>query len=97
MLAAQGILYAPDFVINAGGVISVAAEYLDLGADDGQAWIEDRINAIPDRLTTVFDIAAQQGQSTEHVARSMAREVLASSQRNCPSPYRRAVSAGLAG
>jgi leucine dehydrogenase len=82
MLAERGILYAPDFVINAGGVISVAAEYLDLVADDGRAWIRDRINSIPDRLTTLFDIAALQGQSTEQVARAMAREVLAGSKQN---------------
>ena len=28
MLAKRGILYAPDYVINAGGIISVTLEYL---------------------------------------------------------------------
>ena len=29
MLSEQGIVYAPDFLINAGGIINVGAEYLD--------------------------------------------------------------------
>jgi len=53
-LAARGILYAPDFVVNAGGVI-----YLDQAAKNlgSRATIMDRVAAIGDTLRTVFDEA----------------------------------------
>jgi leucine dehydrogenase len=49
LLTEREVLYAPDFVINAGGVISIAAEYLGLAGSEGRAWVRERIEAIPDR------------------------------------------------
>src|SRR5581483_960272 len=46
-LMRAGILYAPDYVINAGGIISVAHEYRG-GAGWAQVWAE--IEKIPTRL-----------------------------------------------
>jgi len=46
-LQAAGVLYAPDYVINAGGIISVAREYN--GGTEAQVTAE--IQAIPARLT----------------------------------------------
>ncbi|MQI91853.1 amino acid dehydrogenase, partial [Escherichia coli] len=46
-LQARGILYAPDYVINAGGIINVGLEYLGHG---DQAEVNARIARIPDRL-----------------------------------------------
>ena len=46
-LMERGILYAPDYVINAGGIINVSSEYLG----DGDAKVvRSRIEAIPGRL-----------------------------------------------
>ena len=45
-LADTGILYAPDYVVNAGGIISVAAEYL--AWDVGE--VARRVDATPRRL-----------------------------------------------
>jgi leucine dehydrogenase len=47
------ILYVPDFVANAGGLISVAAE--SLGQDD--AWIERRARGIGERVTMLLEEA----------------------------------------
>lgn len=73
-LRAAGILYAPDYVINAGGIISVAREYY--GGTESQV-IED-IHAIPARLTEVFERARREGRATNEVADQMARERLQS-------------------
>ncbi len=42
-----GILYAPDYVINAGGIINVCTEYL---ADGDASTVQARIEGIPARL-----------------------------------------------
>lgn len=65
------ILYAPDYVINAGGIINVAYEYFDLG-DDRE--VMARLEDIGSRLTEIFQAADQQGLSTNRVADAMARQ-----------------------
>jgi len=71
-LRAAGILYAPDYVINAGGIISVAREYY--GGTEAQV-IED-IQGIPARLTEIFERARREGRAPNEVADRMARERL---------------------
>ena len=46
----RGILYAPDYVINAGGIINVSTEYLRDGDID---LVRQRIEAIPGRLDAI--------------------------------------------
>ena len=72
-LQAAGILYAPDYVINAGGIISVSREYHG-GATEAQV-IAD-IHAIPVRLTEIFERARRENRTTNAVADEMARERL---------------------
>jgi len=72
-LAAAGILYAPDYVINAGGIISVSREYQG-GATEAQV-IAD-IQGIPLRLTEIFERARRENRTTNVVADQMARELL---------------------
>jgi len=72
-LPTAGILYAPDYVINAGGIISVAREYRG-GATEEQV-IAD-IHAIPVRLTEIFERARRENRTTNAVADQMARERL---------------------
>jgi leucine dehydrogenase len=72
-LSAAGILYAPDYVINAGGIISVAREYYG-GATEAQV-IAD-IQGIPVRLTEIFERARRENRTTNAVADQMARERL---------------------
>ncbi|MFX3657911.1 MAG: Leu/Phe/Val dehydrogenase [bacterium] len=73
LLAGRGVLYAPDYVINAGGVISVAQEFL--GIDDRQ-WTEQRIDGIGDRLTAIFQRASRTGEPTSRIADELAAERL---------------------
>ena len=72
-LRSAGILYAPDYVINAGGIISVAREYQG-GATEAQV-IAD-IQGIPLRLTEIFERAQRENRTTNAIADQMARERL---------------------
>jgi leucine dehydrogenase len=65
-----GILFAPDFVINAGGVIHLAG-YETLGWDD--ATMAKRLEGIGDTLLEVFESAERHGLSTAAAADRMAR------------------------
>ena len=56
-LAARGILYAPDYVVNAGGVIHLALT----GRGDSPAEVEQRIRAIGSTLSDVLGLAALEG------------------------------------
>jgi leucine dehydrogenase len=69
----RGILYAPDYVINGGGVICVAGQIFDWS----NAEIERRVRAIPDRLTQIFSRADQAGEPTNVIADRMAEERMA--------------------
>lgn len=70
LLQQRGILYAPDYVINAGGVISVAAEYL---GERRPEWTESRVSGIATRLGEIFQQSARTGVATSRVADQMAR------------------------
>jgi leucine dehydrogenase len=72
-LQAAGILYAPDYVINAGGIISVSREYYG-GATEAQVLTD--IQAIPARLTEIFERARRENRTTNAIADQMARERL---------------------
>ncbi|MBC7521461.1 MAG: Glu/Leu/Phe/Val dehydrogenase [Sandarakinorhabdus sp.] len=78
-LAARGILYAPDYVINAGGIINVVAEYQvaqgDVHAGDA-ATVARAIAAIEGRLGDIFVEAERSGRATDTVADAMARALI---------------------
>ncbi len=70
-LARAGVLYAPDYVINAGGIISVAREHFG-GTSDAQVTAE--IHGIPARLTEIFERGRREVRPTNVVADQMARD-----------------------
>lgn len=70
----RGILYAPDFVINAGGIISATAEYLH---EFKAAEVMGRVANIGKTLTDIFHRAAETNTPTNVVADQIARECLA--------------------
>ncbi len=72
-LTEHGVLYAPDYVINAGGVISIAAEFL--GQAD-PAWVDGRIAGIAERLEAIFRRADATGEPTSRIADRLAGERL---------------------
>jgi leucine dehydrogenase len=71
-LRARGILHAPDFVINAGGLMNVAAE-LAPGGYNAAATMA-KVEAIPRTLGTIFRRAAAERRAPEAVAEAMAEE-----------------------
>ena len=74
----RGVLYAPDYVINAGGIISVATEYL--GRRDGKLASVDDVNAliekIPARLEQIWQSSDASATSPDVVADQMAQELI---------------------
>lgn len=72
-LKARGILYAPDYVINAGGIINVGLEYLGHG---DRAEVEARIHRIPDRLRQVWDESDASGDPASEVADRIAKRLI---------------------
>jgi leucine dehydrogenase len=72
-LQARGILYAPDYVINAGGIINVATEYLK---DGDQAEVRRKIEQIPVRLEEIWTESAASGRNPAAVADLMAQRLI---------------------
>jgi len=69
-LRQKGILYAPDFVINAGGIIKVCYEYLSKPEAD----VEAHVRQIGDTLAEVFARAEREGLPTSVVADRVAEQ-----------------------
>lgn len=70
ILYKRGILYAPDFVINAGGIIDV--HYQTTRPD--QEAMNNHIFRIGDTLTGIFQRSEEKGLSTHTVAEQIAKE-----------------------
>jgi leucine dehydrogenase len=75
-LADRGILYAPDYVVNAGGIINVAAEYLRWSRTEALG----RVKTTGERLKAVLDLSDASGRSTNLAADELARDILATSR-----------------
>jgi leucine dehydrogenase len=75
LLAARGILWAPDFVTNAGGIINISVELEPEGYSAERAKV--RVQAIADTLRTIFDNAEAAGTTPLAAAMDLARERLA--------------------
>jgi leucine dehydrogenase len=73
-LAQRDILYAPDYVINAGGIISVAHEYYGDASEDD---VREDVGRIKERLANLFRQAAETGRPTNELADELARELVA--------------------
>lgn len=74
MLVERGILYAPDYVINAGGLINVAAEWETYNRERVQADCE----RIYDRTREIFKYAKEKNIPTYKAANELAEERLKS-------------------
>jgi len=69
----RGILYAPDYVINAGGIINVCTEYL---GDGDAALVRERIEGIPVRLEQIWAESRDSGRDPAAVADAMAQRLI---------------------
>lgn len=77
-LAARGILYAPDYVINAGGIIAVTLEYLarQSGQHCAVEEVHARLEQIPARLTAIWQESDVSARSSDQVADAMAQKLI---------------------
>ena len=69
----RGILYAPDYVINAGGIINVCTEFV---GDGDASLVRRRIEGIPTRLNEVWSESESSGRDPAAVADAMAQRLI---------------------
>ncbi|NMC62812.1 MAG: Glu/Leu/Phe/Val dehydrogenase [SAR324 cluster bacterium] len=72
----KGIVYCPDFAINAGGVISVGAELWENGWNKKR--VTEKVMAIGTTVGRVLDESKKRGRFPELVAIELAKERIAS-------------------
>lgn len=75
-LKTRGVLYAPDFVVNAGGIVDIYWQY---GKRD-RASLQAKLEEVVPTLSRVFERADASGLSTHEAAEQMAGERLANGQ-----------------
>lgn len=71
-LLKRNILYAPDYAINAGGLINVAQEFKGFNKDEAMS----QIHAIYDTMYLIFERAKKEGLPTHLVADRIVEERL---------------------
>lgn len=71
----RGMLYAPDYVINGGGIINVAGEIraLERGEAFDPTWVETKLVGLTQTLEQVLDRSITEGRPTHEVANEMAK------------------------
>jgi len=82
-LAERGIVYAPDYVVNAGGIINIAHEWAPGGYSSERAYAQTA--GIEDTTRSVLTLARVEGITTAAAADELARRRLATEGR---APYR---------
>jgi leucine dehydrogenase len=83
-LHARGILYAPDYVINAGGLINIAEELGPRGYERERALA--RVQIIAQTLTEVFERADREDAPTSMIADRIAEERIRRARRSRAEP-----------
>jgi glutamate dehydrogenase/leucine dehydrogenase len=73
-LAARGILFAPDFIVNAGGLINISVELDERGYHAGEA--RRRVDGIERTMNEILDEAASGGGTPLAAADRLARRRL---------------------
>ena len=74
LLRRKGILYAPDYVINGGGIINVAGE---ISGEYSRDWVEIKLSRLIETLGQVLDEALERGVPTNQVATRIAKSRIA--------------------
>ena len=75
----KGLTYTPDYVINGGGIINVAAEIraLDRGEAYEPAWVEAKLSRLMQTLEEVLQRSADEHRPTNEIAGEIARARIA--------------------
>lgn len=72
-LLKRDILYCPDYVLNAGGIINVASE---VSGTYDPGWVDQKIENLRGTLLTIFEASQKNDRPTNEIADEMARERL---------------------
>ncbi len=69
-LFARGVLYAPDYVINGGGIINVASELRarQAGGAYDPAWVEAKLGRLMETLEEILERSATEKRPTDQIA-----------------------------
>ncbi|MEO8115544.1 MAG: amino acid dehydrogenase, partial [Phenylobacterium sp.] len=69
------VLYAPDYVINGGGIINVAGEIRALDRDEAfdPAWVETKLARLMQTLEEILDRSKVERRPTHELANEMAK------------------------
>jgi leucine dehydrogenase len=73
LLYKLGILYAPDYVVNSGGLIAVFDEYINKKYDETR--VKDAVMKIPESLKEIIVKSYKQHKATNIVANEMAEKI----------------------
>jgi leucine dehydrogenase len=75
----KGLIYAPDYVINGGGIINVAAEIraLDSGDAYDPDWVEAKLSRLMTTLEEVLQRSKDERQPANEIAGGIARTRIA--------------------
>jgi leucine dehydrogenase len=75
-LFSEGRIYAPDYVINGGGIINVAGEIRALKADAAfdPAWVAGKLDGLMSTLAEILQRSVDDNIPTHRIAAHLARE-----------------------
>jgi len=77
ILQQRGIAFGPDYLVNAGGIISVTYEYLGTASSET---VLPAVDAIYDRTLEVLDMADKSGKPSFQIADSLAEDKISSAR-----------------
>ncbi len=67
----RGIVYAPDYVINAGGIINVMGE---IAGDFNPEWVKGKLDGLEATLGEILDQSSNEGRPSNIIADEIARQ-----------------------
>jgi len=78
----RGILYAPDYVVNGGGIINVASELKarETGGSYDPTWVETKLSRLMETLEEVLERSASEGRPTHEIADAIAEARIGEAQ-----------------
>ena len=78
----RGLTYAPDFVINGGGIINVAAEIraLEAGESHDPAWVEMKLGRLMETLDEILERSLRERRPTHDIAIEIAEARIAAAR-----------------
>ncbi len=76
LLKQRGISYLPDYIVNAGGIISVAGEIHKRGT----SYREARLHGIAERIRDILDLSKRNDKTTVETANDIVKDIIANAK-----------------